>query len=184
MHRTGNLFRGLVSAQTLTCSLSVQPGLGGGCELGVPAGCEGGTKCLFVQGRACVRAVSTAMGREKIRREERRNAIKCNMQAANHICDGLCLGYTAFIFSLCFLCISSLSGSSRADSPRAENTGFPASSVYCPGFLAEAMLFYLLVFFWFNSWGFGLLPPEMPETSLPFHHCISVRSLLHPGVAI
>ena len=131
-----------------------------------------------------LRAVSTAMGREKIRREERRNAVKCNMQAANHICDGLCLGYTAFIFSLCFLCISSLSGSSRADSPRAENTGFPASSVYCPGFLAEAMLFYLLVFFWFNSWGFGLLPPEMPETSLPFHHCISVRSLLHPGVAI
>lgn len=40
-------------------------------------------------------------------------------------------------------------GSSKVDSPRVEYIGFPASSLYCPGFLAEAkaMFFYLLVFF-------------------------------------
>lgn len=102
----------------------------------------------------------------------------------------MCLGYAAFIFALCFICISSLFGSGRADSPRAEYIGFPASSVYCLGFLAEAeaMPFYLLVFFWFDSRDFGRLPPRVPETSLPFRCRVQTRplcraagSLLHPG---
>lgn len=82
----------------------------------------------------------------------------------------MCLGYTAFIFALYFICISSLFGSSKTDSPRVEYIGFPASSVYCPGFLAEAeaMFFYLLVFFWFDSWDFGLLPSRLPEILLSF----------------
>lgn len=59
----------------------------------------------------------------------------------------------AFIFALYFIFISFLFGTSKVDSPRVEYIGFPASSVYCPGFLAEAkaMVFYLLVFFQFDS---------------------------------
>lgn len=89
----------------------------------------------------------------------------------------MCLGYKAFIFALYFICVSSLFDSSKADSPRVEYIGFPASSVYCPGFLAEAeaMFFYLLAFFWFDSWDFGPLPPRLPEILLSFHSCAHAR---------
>lgn len=89
----------------------------------------------------------------------------------------MCLGYKAFIFAFYFICVSSLFDSSKADSPRVEYIGFPASSVYCPGFLAEAeaMFFYLLVLFWFDSWDFGPLPPRLPEILLSFRSCAHAR---------
>lgn len=102
-----------------------------------------------MQHKACVGAVSKEMGRKKIWREEKRNAIKYNMQTANHGCGSLCLQYTALIFALYFIFISFLFGASKVDSPRVEYTGFPFSSVYCPEFLTEAAatFSYLLVFF-------------------------------------